>query len=152
MSSSDVAEEEDGLVDGASMRDLVSREPRQTHLRNELVDKDDHTNGADEASQEGSAKNVVQEAESEEARYQNEGASKTRHNASDLSIPSTIIIPSCALLDVLTHDFAHQQRTWRFGSDNHLWAGAEDCVDQGVQGEAVKAVYRWHVCEVGGIR
>lgn len=107
MGSSDVAEEEDHFVDGASVRHLVGRKSRQAHLRNELVDKDDHTNGADEASQEGSAKNVVQEAKSEEARHQNEGSSETRHNAGNLSIPSTIVVSGCALLDILTHDFAH---------------------------------------------
>jgi hypothetical protein len=82
----DVAEKKDHFVDAASMRYLVGSEPCQPHLGNELIDEDDYTNGADEASQEGTAENIVQEAESEDTSDKNECSSQTCHDASNLGV------------------------------------------------------------------
>lgn len=67
-----ILDEEDDLVKGAAVGGTgVLDDLGKTHLGNELIDKNDDTDGADKTSQEGAAQNAVQEAEPEEASHQN---------------------------------------------------------------------------------
>jgi hypothetical protein len=108
MRISDVAKEEDDLVNATSMRDLISSQSRKPHLRYELVNEDDNTNGADEASQEWPAKDIVQKAEPEDTCYQDECSSQACDDACDLGIPPSIVVSCCTLLDILAHYLSHQ--------------------------------------------
>lgn len=106
------------------MRYLVSSKSGQSHLRDKLVNEDDYTNSADEATQEGPAQDVIQKAKSEEAANENECASHARDNASNLGIAPAVIVVCSALFDVLTHNFANEERARCFWAYNHLWTGA----------------------------
>jgi hypothetical protein len=119
-----ISEEEHNFIDAASMRNLIGSQPRKAHLRNELVNEDDHTNGTDEASKKRSTQNIVQEAEPEDASHQDECAGHGSDNAGNLGIPSSIIVPSGTLLDVFAHYLSNKKRAWSFRPYNHLRAGA----------------------------
>jgi hypothetical protein len=152
MGAFDIAEEKDHFIHTASMGYLVSGQSCQPHFRNELIDKDDNTNGADEASQEWPTEDIVQEAEPEDTGHKDKRSSQACHNASNFGVSAPIVVPSCALFDILAHYFTNEERTRRFRPDNHLRAGAQNCVYQRVQGEAVETVYGWNMGEVRGIR
>lgn len=87
-----VSYQEHELVDGTSMRNLVSRKLGQSHLRNQLVYEDDDANGADEASQKRPAEYVVQKSESEDTCCQDEGACQRSNDACNLCVSPSIII------------------------------------------------------------
>jgi len=151
MGASDIAKEKDDFVQAAAVGHLISSQSCEPHLGNELVYKDDYTDGADEASQKGSAQDIVQETKPEEACDKDKGTGHARHDASDLGISSTVVVAGSTLLDVLTHDLAYEEGARCFGTDNHLRTGAQHSIYERVQGEAVETMDRRQVGEVGGI-
>jgi len=83
-----VAEQEHDLVQTAtvSARGRVRGSSVQTHFGNQLVDEDDHTNGADEAAQERSAEDGIEETKSAESSCEDDSAREASDHACDLSV------------------------------------------------------------------
>jgi hypothetical protein len=125
MGLSKTAKKEDNFVQATAMRHLIGGQACEPHLGNELVYKDDNTNGANEASQKGPAQDVVQEAESKEAGDKNEGTGHACHDASNFGIAPAVVVVGSTLLDVLTHNLADEERARRLGTDYHLRTGAQ---------------------------
>lgn len=123
----------------------------QTHLRDQLVDDDDDAYGADEAAEEGPAEDGVEEAQAAEARGEDDGARQPRHHAGDLGALLALVVLVVAVVDGRADDGAGQERAGGFGPDDHLRAGAEEGIDQGVEDERVQAVDGRDVAEVGRV-
>jgi len=151
MGASNIAEEKDDFVQAAAVGYLVSSQSCEPHLGNELVYKDDYTDGADEAAQEWPAQDIVQETKSKEACDQDKGTSHARHDASDLGITSAVVVAGSTLLDVLTHDLAYEEGARCLWTNDHLRTGAEYGVNQRIQREAVETVDGRQVGKVGSI-
>ena len=125
MSASNIAKEKDDFVQATAVRDLIGSQSCEPHLGNELVYKNDYTDGADEASQKGSAQDIVQETESEEAGDKDESTGHACHDARNLRIASTVVVAGSTLLNVFTHDLAYEEGARCLGTNDHLRTGAK---------------------------
>jgi hypothetical protein len=74
----------------------VSGSGVETHLRDELVNKDHNTDSADEAAQEWSTKYGIQETKSAQSSSENDGTCESCDHACYLSILAACLIPVVA--------------------------------------------------------
>lgn len=150
MSLIDIANHELNLLNRAAMADtnLVSK-VSETQLWNQLVHSNDKANGADEASQERSAQDTIQETQPCQTSHQNRRSSHARYDAANLRVYKIVGLLVVARVDVCLDDAAHQERTRGLGTNHHLGAGTEECIYERIEGEGVEAVDRGHVGEVG---
>lgn len=101
----------------------------QAHFRNQLVNEDDNTNGADETAQERSAEDRIQKAKSAETGYQDKSASETSDHARHASVLLAGLVWMVAGIDSLAYHLSRQERSSGFRSDDHLWASSKERVN-----------------------
>lgn len=80
----------------------------QTHLRNQLVNENNNTDGTDEAAQERSAEDRVKEAEPAESGNQDEGTSETSDHSSNSRVLLACLVRVVTSIDGLAHHLACQ--------------------------------------------
>jgi hypothetical protein len=97
----------------------MSSQLSEAHLWNELVDKDNNANSADEATQKWTTKNVIQKTKPEESCSEDDTASHEGYCTSNLCVCSLVVVIGVAFIDVLANDLTGKEGAGCFWPDDH---------------------------------
>jgi len=119
------------------MGNLTACKMSKAHLRNELINEDDDTDGANESSEKWSTQHIVQESKSEEACNKYESTSHRGNNSSNLGVSNSILVGTGSFSDVFSNHFTGKKRTGSLWTDHHLRTRPKDRIYQGIDGETI---------------
>lgn len=148
----EMTKDEFQLLYSTAMTDIIGGQLREAEFRQQLLDKDDETNGGDEAAQEGFGQDAVEETQTKKTGQENGGASNTSNDATDSGMHDGIVISTTPFVYTALDDAPDKQRARSLGPQDHLRSAAEQRVAERIEDKGVEPTYRWDVGEVVGER
>ncbi len=148
-----MGEDKHKLVDSAAVRHAghIGGHLVQAENWRQLIDENDEADGRDEATEERAAQDVVDESKSAQSMMKTEAPAKPTATPAILACKNGIIFAALSDIDVALDYGADEQRAGGLGSNDHLGAAAQKCVNQGVEDEGVQPADGSDMCEILGV-